>query len=195
MKQISGHFSSNAQPILQVLQKVLPENAEVLEIASGPGQHAAFFAESMPNTTWQASEIDGAQLPSLHAYAKDTANMKSPVQIDACSQWPIEKIDAIVCINLLQVSSFQTCCCVLGNAGRILLNGGQLFFYGPFFRPDIETAPGNLMFHSRLQQRDPQWGVPDLEIIEKEAVKYDLILDNVHDLPSNNVVVIFTKSV
>ena len=194
MKQLSGHFSSNSQPILQVLQKELPPTAEVLEIASGPGQHAAFFAAHLPNTTWQASEKDSDNLPSLCAYARDSVNMKTPLEIDACDKWPVEQVDAIVCINLLHVSSWRACCGVLSNAGRILSDTGQLFFYGPFFRPDVTTAPSNLMFNSRLQQRDPEWGVPDLEEVSKEAEKYNLQLKCIYDLPSNNVVVVFIKT-
>lgn len=195
MKQSSGHFESNSQPILTVLKLELPENASVLELASGPGQHAAFFAEQLATTKWQPSEIDTDYLPSLCAYVDDAKhhNMLTPLEIDACGEWPIEKVDAIVAINLLHVSSWQVCVGVLKNASRVLPENGLVFFYGPFIRPDVETAPSNLMFNMRLQQRDPDWGVPDLVAVCEEAKKYGLSLKAVHDLPSNNVMVVLHK--
>lgn len=196
MKQYSGHFESNAQPILQVLRKELPENANVLELASGPGQHAVYFADQLSNTHWQLSEIDPDHIPSITAYAQDArhGNIKLPLIIDACSEWEVEHVDAIVSINLLHVSSWKACCGVLRNAGRILKQGGLVLFYGPFFRSDVETAPSNLMFNSRLQQRDPEWGVPNLDQVCDEAKKYGISLKTIYDLPSNNVMVVLQKN-
>lgn len=195
MKLTSGHFASNSQAILSVLQHELAESAKVLEVASGCGQHADYFAATLPATVWQPSEIDPQYLPSIRAYANDAlnGNLHLPLQLDVREQWPVETTDAIVSINLLHVSGWDTCCGLLRNAGRVLPAGGLLFFYGPFIRPDVETAPSNRMFHMRLQQRDPEWGVPELEKVAAEAGRNGISLKAVHELPSNNVMVVFIK--
>ncbi len=195
MKLSSGHFDSNVHPILSVLKKELPDSGTVLEIASGYGQHAGFFADQFPTLSWQPSEINPEYLPSISAWASDTlhGNMQTPLMIDARTDWSVEQADAILSINLLHVSGADACTGVLKNAGRILPSGGQLLFYGPFIRPDVETAPSNLMFDQRLKQRDPEWGVPVLTDVAGEAADYGISLKGLYELPSNNVMVVFVK--
>ncbi|OMH33794.1 DUF938 domain-containing protein [Motiliproteus sp. MSK22-1] len=195
MKLSSGHFESNAGPILEVLKAELPAAAEVLEVASGYGQHAAYFAKELPDSRWQPSDINQEYFDSMRAYGEEAvgANMSPPLLIDASGEWPVEQVDAVVCINLLHVSATPACSGVLRNAGRILSSGGLLMFYGPFIRENIETAPSNLMFDMRLKQRDPEWGIPDLSRVEEEAADYGLRLKKVYELPSNNVMVVMIK--
>ncbi len=195
MKQTSGHFSSNSQPILSVLQQELPDDAKVLELASGCGQHADFFCQQLPSISWQPTELNIDMLPSIQAYARDSLhdNMKSPMLLDACSDWSMDEIDAIISINLLHVSPWQACAGLLENAGKYLRSQGLVLFYGPFIRPDVDTAPSNLVFNQRLQSMNPQWGIPELVNVAEEAQKYGIELKTIYELPSNNVIVVMAK--
>ncbi|MEH6627367.1 MAG: DUF938 domain-containing protein [Motiliproteus sp.] len=195
MKQTSGHFAGNAQPILSVLQQELPERAEVLELASGCGQHADFFCQQFPGVRWQPSEINIDMLQSIEAYARDTLhrNMNAPMIIDACSEWSIDPVDAILSINLLHVSPWQACRGLLKNAGKFLRPQGLVMFYGPFIRPDVETAASNLIFNERLKTMNPEWGVPELMKVAEEAEIHGIELKTLYELPANNVIVVLEK--
>ncbi len=195
MKQTSGHFASNSQPKLSVLKKELSENANVLELASGCGQHADFFCQQFPNVSWQPTEINVDLLPSIQAYSTDSlhGNLKHPMLLDARSDWSLDTVDAIVSINLLHVSPWEVCTGVLENAGKYLNTNGLILFYGPFIRPDVETAPKNLMFQQRLKSMNPSWGIPDLVTVGEEAAKHNIQLKCLYELPSNNVIVVLKK--
>jgi len=75
MKPFSESCEQNKAPILEVLQDVFSDRQNVLEIASGTGQHAVFFGRELPHLVWQTSELaanhagirmwlDEAQLPT-----------------------------------------------------------------------------------------------------------------------------------
>ena len=195
MKLSSHHFQSNASAILGVLKQEIPDGASVLEIGSGSGEHVVLFAGRMPTTTWQPSDIQEEFLRSIEAHRQDSGltNIKQPLRLEADSEWVFDPLDAIVSINLLHVSSWSVAISVFKNAGRLLKPGGLLFFYGPFIRPDVETASSNLAFNQRLKMRNPDWGVPELVKAEAEAKHHGIALKGIYDLPSNNVVVIFRK--
>ncbi|MCW8886731.1 MAG: class I SAM-dependent methyltransferase [Motiliproteus sp.] len=195
MKLTSGHFESNSQPILSVLQQELKQSADVLEVASGYGQHADFFCQQLPGVSWQPSELNVELLPSIVAYAQDSLNqnLKMPIILDACGDWEVDPVDAIISINLLHVSPKQACSGLLRNAGKLLNPEGLIFFYGPFIRPDVETAASNLMFNQRLKSMNPDWGIPELTQVTEEAADYGIELKSIYELPANNVIVVLKK--
>ncbi|MBV8534842.1 MAG: DUF938 domain-containing protein, partial [Alphaproteobacteria bacterium] len=110
IRQFSAPAERNCRPILDVLRRVLPAKGLLLEIASGGGQHAAFFAPQFPNLTWQPSDPDAAARASIRAWA-DTAkcpNLHPPLDLDAAAPaWPIDKADAVVCINMIHISPWE----------------------------------------------------------------------------------------
>lgn len=195
MKLESGHFNSNAEPILQVLNQELAVDARVLEVASGYGQHVVYFAQNLPQTQWQPSDIDDDHLASIQAHVNDSesGNLAQPVFLDIRHTAEIADLDAIVAINLLHVSGEDTCQGLLNNAGSSLNPKGKLFLYGPYIRDDVETAPSNLMFDQRLKMRNPSWGIPVLNHVREQASQYGLALKSLYELPANNVVVVFEK--
>jgi cyclopropane fatty-acyl-phospholipid synthase-like methyltransferase len=196
MKLGSGHFESNAGPILQVLKQELNEDATVLEVASGYGQHAAYFAQHLPKSYWQPSDIVSENLLSIAAYVDDNENdnLADPISFDVRRPIELTGIDAIVSINLLHVSGRDVCDGLLKNAGDALKSQGKLFLYGPFIRSDVETAQSNVMFDQRLKMRDPSWGIPVLDDVSNKAADHGLQLHSVYELPSNNVVVVFERT-
>ena len=190
----------NREPILKVLQKVLPSQGNILEIASGTGEHAVFFADQLPDCQWYPSDRDSALRASIIAWSKEcpTANLHPPLDIDARSQtWSIETaaipIDAIVNINMIHIAPFSACEGLMAGAERILPQNGILYLYGPYQRAGKHTSESNAAFDRSLRDRDPQWGVRQLEDIIAVAEGANLAFQEIIAMPANNFSVIFSK--
>jgi SAM-dependent methyltransferase len=190
----------NREPILRVLKQVLPSSGLVLEIASGSGGHAAWCVKHLGGVDWQPSEVtlaDGAA-DSINAWANwaATGRMRPAIQLDVeQTEWPIAAADAIVCINMVHISPWQTTKGLLAGAARILDTGGVLYLYGPYLVEGTPTAAGNLAFDEDLRRRNPEWGLRTLEAVAKEAAMHGLVLEGTHAMPSNNLSVVFRRQV
>ncbi|EDM79813.1 hypothetical protein PPSIR1_31978 [Plesiocystis pacifica SIR-1] len=187
----------NREPILAVLREVLPQTTTVLEVASGSGQHAHFFASSVPTWTWQPSDYDRELFDSVAAWTAGMANVRAPVFVDAtAATWPESladaSIQAIYCANMIHIAPWEACLGLIAGAGSLLSRAGApLVLYGPFMRDGKHTAPSNEAFDARLKSRDPRWGVRDLAVISTHAAKSGLVLDRVIEMPANNLTVVF----
>lgn len=193
--------SRNRDPILGVLRDVLPSNGLILEIASGSGEHTAFFASHFPDLTWQPSEADRALLPSISAWSEDAvaetgcANILPPIHLRSNDHpWPVDQADGILAINMVHISPWESCEGLMSGGGRVLGPDGMLLLYGPFIRNDVETAPSNLEFDRYLRQQNPLWGIRHLDDVSDLAAKNDLNLIQAVPMPANNVCVIFRKA-
>ena len=183
----------NKGPILEVLQRVLPQAGVVLEIASGTGQHAAHFAAALPHLVWQPSDADLRVHESIRAWTGELTNVRSPVALDVREPWPLARADAVLCINMIHISPWVATLALIEGAGRVLPQGGVLFLYGPYRRFGRHTAPSNEAFDASLRARDPQWGVRDLEAVEECAAAAGLRLNEIVEMPANNLSVVFEK--
>ncbi|MFY0990239.1 DUF938 domain-containing protein [Halomonas sp. C05BenzN] len=185
----------NRQPILEVLQQVLPEKAHVLEVASGSGEHAVHCAAAMPGWQWQPSDPNAHARRSISAWREHSglANLHEPMALDVTVLCPGGSCDAMVAINLLHIAPWEVAEALLACAGSRLPKGGVLYLYGPFRREGIPTAPGNAAFDADLRARDPRWGVRDLEAVTAEAERQGLALERVVEMPANNLSVVFRK--
>ncbi len=187
----------NRQPILDVLRAVLPREGSVLEIGSGSGEHAIFFAAALPRLAWQPSDVDDANLASIAAWAADTprANLAAPIRLDAArSPWPEiapGQFDAIVCINVIHIAPWSVCLGLMAGAGAALRPHAPLVLYGPFMRDGRHTAPSNAAFDRMLRETDPRFGVRDLGDVTAEAASNGLALESVVEMPANNLSIIF----
>jgi predicted O-methyltransferase YrrM len=190
----------NRQPILQTLLDVLPARGSALEIASGTGQHAVWFAAGLPGWTWQPTEADPAMLPVIAAQAQRSgvSNVRPPRRLDVlASQWPgdgeafSETFDAVYCANLLHIAPWSTCAALMRGAARYLVPSGVLVTYGPYLVDGVTTAPSNLEFDQSLRERNPQWGLRRLEDVVVEAGRAGLQLLQRHDMPANNLLLVF----
>lgn len=184
----------NREPILEVLRKVLPETGDVLEIASGTGEHAVFFAAAFPKLRWLPSDIRAEHLASIRAWtkAKGLATVAEPVFLDVeTNPWPVEKAVAVVSANLIHIAPFSACRALMRGAARVLPPDGPLLLYGPFKRDGQHTAESNARFDQRLCSDDPAWGVRDLGDVTKEAQAAGLALDCIFEMPANNLTVVF----
>jgi SAM-dependent methyltransferase len=192
----AGAAERNRQPILDVLRRVLPASGVVLEIASGTGQHVAFFAPALPGLTWQPSDPLPAHRDSVRAWAAGAAagNLASPLDLDVERQpWPIDRADAIVNINMIHIAPWSAAAALVEGAARLLPPGGVLFFYGPFRRDGQHTAESNQRFDERLRADDPRWGVRDLGDLTALATAAGFDTPEVVPMPANNFSVVFRR--
>lgn len=187
----------NRQPILDVLQRFLPPTGDALEIGSGTGEHAVFFAQALPGWTWQPTEGDPSALPSIQAWAGHAGlpNLRAPRLLDVnAGDWQVDPVDAIVCCNVIHYSPWASTPALLAGAARLLRPDGLLYLYGPYRRNGAHTAPSNEAFDQWLKARDPSFGVRDLEAVRDLAQARGLMLQDVIDMPANNFSVVFSKT-
>jgi SAM-dependent methyltransferase len=191
------HVARNREPILEVLQRVLPRQGLVLEIASGGGEHAAYFAENLPGLRWQPTDANSEMFESIAAYraAAGVANLLAPLHLDVTSQqWPLERADAMVCCNMIHIAPWAATEGLIAGAGRTLAGGGLLYLYGPYKIDGRHTAPSNQDFDTRLRAQDPQWGVRDLTDVASLAKRHGFELAETIAMPANNLSVIFRRA-
>ena len=195
-RRTAPHVARNAVPILEVLRDVLPAEGLVLEIASGSGEHVLAFARGFPNLAWQPSDPDPVALASIEAWraAEGAPNLLAPLRLDAAApDWPLERADAILCINMVHISPWAAALGLLDGATRLLPPGAPLYLYGAYRRDGVLTAPSNEAFDRSLRERNPDWGVRRLEDVAAEAERRSLALDRVIEMPANNLSVIFRR--
>ncbi|MCW5750967.1 MAG: DUF938 domain-containing protein [Alphaproteobacteria bacterium] len=188
----------NRASILAVLERILPRPASVIEIASGTGEHAAYFAGELgPEVTWWPSDCDEEALASIAAHGRGQANLRLPaLHLDMTQPGPVPapcRPDAIVCINMIHIAPWSATLGLMRLAGAWLQAGGQLYLYGPFRVEGTPLAPSNDAFDRSLKARDPAWGLRLLGEVAKAAGDQRLDLAETIDMPANNLSVIFRK--
>lgn len=180
-----------------MLREWLPERGTVLEIASGSGEHAVYFAEAFPKLEWQPSDFHPNALSSIRAW-RDQAqlpNLREPLEIDAsAADWPIASADAVLSINMVHISPWEAALGLLDGAARLLGQGAPLILYGPWIVESEPTAPSNLAFDADLKRRDPQWGLRKVEEFAAEAAKRGLDLVEQRPMPANNRMLLLRKA-
>lgn len=198
MKRHSPAADRNRSFILDVLRGVLPERGVVLEVASGTGQHAAFFAAHLPGIVWQPSDPDLEARASIEAFRAEAGleNLRPPLALDAHGEaWPVEApLDAVVCINMIHIAPWSACEGLVRGAARALRQGGVLYLYGPYRIGGAFTAPSNEAFDATLRARDPSWGVRDLEAVTELAASAGLAREAVVPMPANNHSVVLRRA-
>lgn len=186
----------NREPILAVLRRVLPATGTVLEVASGSGEHAAYFASQLPALAWQPTDPDAASLASAAAWVahEGLGNVLPPLALDAAAEaWPVERADAVLCCNMVHIAPWSSCEGLMRGAARVLAAGAPLVMYGPFRVGGAHTAPSNAAFDADLRARDGRWGVRDLEAVVEEARVRGLGHVETVAMPANNLTVVFRR--
>jgi len=197
----SAAAERNKDPILAVLRGLLPPDGEVLEIASGTGQHVVHFAAALPRLTWQPSDPDPERLLTIAARlaAIRPANVRPPLALDVQMQpWPLAApVSAIVCINMIHIAAPSATTALFEGARRCLdpRGAGLLLLYGPFRQGGRHTAASNAAFDESLRAENPAWGVRDLEAVTAEAAAHGFARTAVVPMPANNLCVAFRGAV
>ena len=193
----SAAAERNKDPILSVLESVLPAQGSVLEIASGSGQHVCYFAASLPGIEWQPTEPDAANLGAIATRVRESglANVLPPVTLDVQEpRWTVaERYDAILCINMIHISPWSATHGLFRGAARLLGPRGLLVTYGPYLE-NGQAVPSNLEFDASLKRRNPEWGLRELEEVSRVASSHGLHREKVVRMPANNLLVVFAKS-
>lgn len=185
----------NREPLLEVLRRVVPEHGRMLEVASGSGEHVAFFAERFPDLEFLPTDLDETALASIDAWCEDRKNVQSARVLDAASwPWPVISADCILCCNMIHIAPELACDGLLVGASRVLAPGGKLILYGPFREGGAHTAESNARFDEDLQRRNPSWGVRDLETVLARAAELGLMHTETVIMPAENRTVILTRA-
>ena len=186
----------NRDAILAVLRAALPSTGRVLEVASGSGEHAMHFAAALPALDWQPRDPDPVALASIEAWRGEAGlpNLRAPMLLDAAADWPIDRADAILCINMTHISPWDATVGLFTQGARLLPKGAPLVLYGPYFQADVAPAASNVEFDASLRARDPRWGIRALEDVGALATAQGFALDRVQAMPANNLTLIFRRS-
>jgi hypothetical protein len=189
----------NKQPILDVLLKTLPAQGSALEIASGTGQHVAWFAAALPQWTWQPTDAMPAAMGSIAAWVAEQGlrNVRPPLVLDVmATEWlpgETSKFDLVYCANMLHISPWATCAALMQGSARHLAAGGVLVTYGPYLEDGVPTSEGNVAFDQSLRAQDPAWGIRRRENVEQEAARAGLRLLARHAMPANNLLLVWRR--
>jgi SAM-dependent methyltransferase len=194
VKRCAPATERNREPIAAVLAEELPPAGLVLEVASGTGEHAVHFASRFPQLQWQPSDPDPSARESIAAWRAEAgaANLLAPMELDAsASVWPIERADAVLCLNMAHISPPDATEGLLEHAGRLLPAGAPLILYGPFLEEEVETAPSNLTFDASLRARNPDWGLRPVSWIDQLADRCGLDRTRRVEMPASNLTMVY----
>ena len=195
LKPYSVACDNNRQPILEVIEVLFAGCKDVLEIGSGTGQHAVYFAEQLPHLTWHSSDV-----PENHAGIElwlNEANLPNtplPLALDVTrARWPELDVDAVFCANTIHIISWDAVKAMLAGVGRLLQDNGLLALYGPFNYNHAYTSDSNARFDKWLKQRNPESGIRNFEDVEQLANAAGLRLRHDYAMPANNRLICWIK--
>jgi cyclopropane fatty-acyl-phospholipid synthase-like methyltransferase len=186
-KPFSAACARNQQPILKVLRQHFAGRRRVLEIGSGTGQHAVFFAAAMPWLSWQASDR-AENLPGIRAWLDEAAlpNLPAPLELDVNGPWPAQTFDAVFSANTLHIMGWPEVQRLFAHLPSVMAEDARLAIYGPFSYGGRHTSPSNAAFDAGLRQAGAQMGIRDFEAVDELARGIGLQLLEDRAMPANN---------
>lgn len=195
MKPYSESCDQNREAILSIIQKIFSDRKHILEIGSGTGQHAVYFAKNLPHLIWQCSDQqeyhDGINQWLDEAQLKNT---RKPIALNVSTDdWPELDIDAIFSANAVHIMSWKNVEDFFKHAGQILPNKGLLVLYGPFNYNNQYTSDSNARFDEWLKHRDPKSGIRNFEDLNQLAIKANMTFKEEFQMPANNRILTWEK--
>ncbi len=193
-KPFSQACVNNRDPILAILKRVFAQRTAVLEIGTGTGQHAVYFAPELPHLIWQPSDCP-EYLPGINAWLDDypADNLRRPLELDVNGTWPEGPWDAIFSANTCHIMSWQSVEAMFAGIGRVTESTATLALYGPFKYGGRYTSESNARFDAHLREVAPHQGIRDLEDIEALAREQGLRLAEDNAMPANNQLLVFVR--
>lgn len=184
----------NRDPILAVLRHHFAEVARVLEVGSGTGQHAVYFALKMTWLDWQTSERE-EQLPGIRQWLEEAMlpNTPAPIALDVDGPWPSQRYNAVFTANTLHIMGWDSVQAFFRGVGKVLGSRGSLVVYGPFNYAGRYTSESNRDFDAWLKARDPQSAIRDFEAVDALAREQGLLLIDDVTMPANNRCLVWRK--
>lgn len=186
----------NKEPIRQGLAKLLPEQGRVLEIGSGTGQHAVYFAQHFQHLQWVTSDLPENH-PAIRSNLDKTplANLAGPLLLDvAQDQWPSLEVQAVYTSNTCHIMAWEEVLAMFRGVSGLLAGGGRFLIYGPFNLGGKFTSQSNRDFDAGLRRRAAHMGVRDIGALEAEAALLGLTLEARMDMPANNMLLCWNRS-
>lgn len=197
MKPFSQACENNRQPILDVLRRVFSDRQGVLEIGSGTGQHAVYFARHLPYLQWQTSDLS-ENLEGINAWlaAEPSANLLAPVMLNVKQpSWPELVVDAVFTANTLHIMSWESVTCFFSQI-PVLFQGqqGTLAAYGPFNYQGNYTSESNARFDQWLKDQGAECAIRDFEQVNALAEQAGLHLVEDNAMPANNRLLVWESA-
>jgi hypothetical protein len=194
MKAFSQSCENNKQPILEVLRPLLDGRRALLEIGSGTGQHAAFFAPRLPRLQWQTSDV-AAHHPSIEAWIDGVDGALAPITLDVDSDdWPQQRYDCAFSANTAHIMHWPSVVRMFRGVAGILDSGGVFALYGPFNYDGAYTGLGNERFDQHLRSGDAGMGIRDIEAVTDLACSVGMRLLADHAMPANNRLLVWQRN-
>ncbi len=194
-KPFSQACENNKRPILEVLSRHVGEISRVLEIGSGTGQHAVFFAEQLPHLNWQTSDQE-LHHEGIRAWIREAGlpNVVPPLALDVTMDpWPVDQAEAVFSANTAHIMSWLEVEAFVAGVGRVLVEGGLFLLYGPFSYGGVHTSESNARFDMSLRSRDPAMGVRDFEAVDALARAAGMRLVEDNAMPANNRLLVWRQ--
>lgn len=184
----------NRDAVLAVLIEHFAEQHQVLEIGSGTGQHALYFARALPHLQWQCSDRS-AYLSGIQQWLDEEqlANMPPAMELDVAKDWPVQQYDAVFSANTLHIMSWPEVESLFAGLGKILKPRSKLVIYGPFNYGGQFTSDSNQQFDQSLRAEDPRGGIRDFEAVDALASDIGLHLLEDRAMPANNRCLIWSR--
>lgn len=177
------------------------ESPLFLELASGSGQHVAYFAPHFPGVRFQPTEVDENLLGSITHYASSctTKNILLPKLVDISTKlssygFQENSIDYMYCANMIHISPYECTIGLFENAGNYLKPDALMITYGPYSKDGVITPDSNVQFDASLKARNASWGVRDIADLVKLAEQNNLSLIDTVEMPANNKILIWKKN-
>lgn len=196
MLSMSEACERNKEPILAVLRGALAASRTALEVGSGTGQHAVYFATRLPHLIWQPSEVPEQLAPlAERVHGAGAPNLRTPRALDVRDDpWPLGNFDAVFSANTLHIMSWPEVCAFFRGVGAALGPTGVLCVYGPMRYRGAYTSASNAEFDRFLKARDPASGIRDFEALQELARAQDLVLCADHAMPANNQTLVWARA-
>lgn len=193
-KPFSQACENNKAPILAVIRDYFADCRQVLEVGSGTGQHAAYFAGKLPPLVWQASDV-AANLPGVEAWRAEAglANQPPAIALDVNREWPKQQFDGVFSANTVHIMSWPEVQRCFAGVSQVLKIGGHFCLYGPFNFDGQYTSDSNRQFDAMLRARDPESGIRDFSDLNRLAEQHDMRFVADHPMPANNRVLVWRR--
>ena len=197
MKPYSESCDQNRDPILEVIEPLLKHTTSVLEIGSGTGQHAVYFAKRMPHLIWHTSDRkENHEGIRNWLIEEQLSNTREPLTLDVSQpKWPEIEVDAIFSANTTHIMHAENVVDLFAGIGGLLVNHGLFILYGPFNYGNRYTSDSNQRFDQWLKQRDPKSGIRNFEDLDKLANNASMALKHDFAMPANNRILVWQHSI
>lgn len=196
MKPFAESSEQNREPIFNVIEPLFRDCRSILEVGSGTGQHAVYFAQDLPHLVWHTSDL-AENHPGIRQWIEESGleNVRLPVELDTMqSQWPGIKVDAVFSANTAHIMHWNAVAALFAGVGNLLSPGGKFTLYGPFNYQGKFTSESNARFDQWLKDRDAGSGIRDFEALDQLAQQAGMQLVDDFGMPANNRILYWQKN-